>query len=41
MDRLKDRVVLITGAAGAIGHAVAIAVNARERQGDHDRPRFG
>ncbi len=26
MDRLKDRVVLITGAAGAIGHAVAIAV---------------
>ena len=29
MDRLKDKIVLITGAAGAVGKAVAAAVGPR------------
>ena len=28
MERLKDKIVLITGAAGSVGQAVADAVNA-------------
>jgi len=38
MARLNDKIVLITGAAGAIGQAVAAAV---KRGGDLHRIRLG
>ena len=37
MDRLKDKIVLITGAAGSIGKAVAEAVERRGRHRHHQR----
>ena len=39
MDRLKDKIVLITGAAGSIGKAVAEAVERGGRHRHHQRSR--